>query len=150
MVEFSPPSFSCLLCHCIYPPTPCCGMNRSFFLPFPTNVHLIIVLNPSSSICTFVSLLNLVDIVGDRMGEHKILDEVGVMGGNKMLDEVGEWGEVDIVEEQIGEERDNVGEGGEGKMGENPMFDGRLTVSGQSRRIQAESPPSPGANELTP
>ena len=51
------------------------------------------------------------------MGENKILDEVGVMGGNKILDEVGEMGEVDIVEDKIGEKRDKVGEGGEGKMG---------------------------------
>ena len=50
------------------------------------------------------------------MGENKILDEVGVMGGNKILDEVCEMGEVDIVEDQIGEKRDKVGEGGEGKM----------------------------------
>ena len=46
-------------------------------------------------------MLDPVDIVDDRMGEHKILDEVGVMGGNKILDEVGEWGEVDIVEDEI-------------------------------------------------
>ena len=59
------------------------------------------------------------------MGENKILDEVGVMGGNKIPDEVGEWGEVDIVEDQIGEKRDKVGEGGEGKMGENPVCGGR-------------------------
>ena len=84
------------------------------------------------------------------MGENKILDEVGVTGGNKILDEVGELGEVDIVEDKIGEERDNIGEGGEGKMGENPVCGGALTVSGQSRRIHAESPPSPGANELKP
>jgi len=84
------------------------------------------------------------------MGENKILDEVGVMGGNKILDEVGEMGEVDIVEDQIGEKRDKVGEGGEGKMGENTVCGGALTVNGQSRRIHAESPPSPGANELKP
>ena len=84
------------------------------------------------------------------MGENKILDEVGVMGGNQILDEVGEMGEVDIVEDKIGEERDKVGEGGEGKMGENPMFGGGLTVNGQSRRIHADSPPSPGVNELKP
>ena len=84
------------------------------------------------------------------MGENKILDEVGVMGGNKILDEVGEWGEVDIVEDKIGEKRDKVGEGGEGKMGENPLFEGALTVNGQSRRIHADSLPSPGANELNP
>ena len=58
------------------------------------------------------------------MGEHKILDEVGVVGGNKILDEVGEMGEVDIVEDEIGEKRDKVGEGGEGKMGENPVCGG--------------------------
>jgi hypothetical protein len=84
------------------------------------------------------------------MGENKILDEVGVMGGNKILDEVGELGEVDIVEDQIREERDKVGEGGEGKMGENPVLGGVLIVSGQSRRIHADSPPSPGANEFKP
>ena len=84
------------------------------------------------------------------MGENKILDEVGVMGGNKILDEVGEWGEVDIVEDKIGEKRNKVGEGGEGKMGENPLFEGALTVNGQSRRIHADSLPSPGANELNP
>ena len=58
------------------------------------------------------------------MGEHQILDEVGVMEGNKILDEVGEWEEVDKVEDEIGEKRDKVGEGGEGKMGENPMCGG--------------------------
>ena len=84
------------------------------------------------------------------MGENKILDEVGVMGGNKILDEVGEWGEVDIVEDEIGEQRDKHSEGGEGKMKENPMFGGALTVNGQSRRIHADSPLSPGANELKP
>ena len=68
-----------------------------------------------------MSILDLVDIVGDRMGENKILDEVGVMGGNKILDEVGEWGEVDIVEDEVREKRDKVGEGGEGEMGENTM-----------------------------
>ena len=72
------------------------------------------------------------------------------MGGNQILDEVGEWGEVDIVEDEIRETRDKVGEGGEGKMGENPMFGKALTVNGQSRRIHADSPPSPGANELKP
>ena len=50
------------------------------------------------------------------MEEHHILDEVGVMGGTKILDEVGEWGEVDIVEDKIGEKRNKVGEGGEGQM----------------------------------
>ena len=84
------------------------------------------------------------------MGEHNILDEVGVMGGHQILDEVGEWGEVDTVEDEIGEKQNKVGEGGEGQMGENPMFGGALTVNGQSRRIHAESPPSPGANELKP
>ena len=70
------------------------------------------------------------------------------MGGNKILDEVGEWGEIDIVEDEIGEKRDIVGEGGEGQMGENPVCGGALTVKGQSRRIHADSPPFPGANEL--
>ena len=97
-----------------------------------------------------MSILDLVDIVGDRLGENKILDEVGVMGGYKMLDEVGEWGEVDIVEDEIDENRDIAGEGGEGKMGENPMCGEALTVRGQSRRIHADSPPFPGANELKP
>ena len=46
-------------------------------------------------------MLDPVDIVDDRMGEIKILDEVCVMGGNKILDEVGDWGEVDIVEDEI-------------------------------------------------
>ena len=78
------------------------------------------------------------------MGENKILDEVGVMGGNQILDEVCELGEVDIVEDKIREERDKVGEGGEGKVRENPMLGGVLIVSGQSRRIHANSPPSPG------
>ena len=50
-------------------------------------------------------LLDRVDIVDDRMGENKILDEVGVTGGNKILDEVGEWGEVDIVEDKIREKK---------------------------------------------
>ena len=58
------------------------------------------------------------------MGENQILDEVGVMGGNKILDEVCEMGEVDIVEDKIGEKRDKVGEGGEGKMGGNPVCGG--------------------------
>ena len=84
------------------------------------------------------------------MGEHKILDEVVVMGGHQILDEVAEMGEVDIVEDKIGEKRDKVGEGEEGKMGENTIWGGALTVNGQSRRIHAESPPSPGANELKP
>ena len=79
-----------------------------------------------------------------------MLDEVGVMGGNQILDEVGEMGEVDIVEDKIGEKRDNVGEGGEGQMEEKTICGGALTVNGQSRRIHAESPPSPGANELKP
>ena len=93
-------------------------------------------------------MLDLVDIVGDRMGEHKILDEVGVMGEHKILDEAGEWGEVDIVEDEIREKRDMVGEREEGKMEENPLSGGALTVRGQSRRIHANSPPFPGANEL--
>ena len=84
------------------------------------------------------------------MGEHKILYEVGVMGGNQILDEVGEWGEVDIVEDKIKEKRDKDAEGGEGQMEEHPMYGGALTVNGQSRRIHADSPPSPGANELKP
>ena len=84
------------------------------------------------------------------MGETKILDKVDVMGGNKILDEVGEWEEVDIVEDEIGGKRDKVNEGGEGKMGDIPVFGEALTVNGQSRRIHADSPPSPGANELKP
>ena len=84
------------------------------------------------------------------MGDNKILDAFSVMGGHKILDEVGEWGAVDIVEDEIGEKRDNVGEGGEGKMGENPSCEEALTVNGQSRRIHADSLPSPGANELNP
>ena len=84
------------------------------------------------------------------MGENKKLDEVGVMGGNIILDEVGEWGEIDIVEDEIKEKRDIVGEGGEGKMRENPICGGALTVKGQSRRIHADSPPFPWANELKP
>ena len=76
------------------------------------------------------------------MGENKILDEVGVMGGNQILDEVGEWGEVDIVEDKKREERDKVGEGGEGKMGENHMFwgfDRQWTKSTHPCRLSAVS-----------
>ena len=84
------------------------------------------------------------------MGENKILDEAGIMGGKKILDEVGEWEEVDIVGDKLREERDIIGEGGEGKMRENQLCGGALTVRGQSRRIHADSPPFPGANELKP
>ena len=49
------------------------------------------------------------DIVGDRMGEHKILDEVGEIGGNKILDIVGEREGVDIVGDEIREKGDKVG-----------------------------------------
>ena len=84
------------------------------------------------------------------MGENQILDEVGEMRRNKILDEVGERGEVIIVEDKIREKCDKVGEGGEGEMGENPMCGGTLTVKGQSRRIHADSPPTPSANELKP
>ena len=64
-----------------------------------------------------MSLLDLVDIVGDRMGENKRLDEVGEMEANQILDEVGGWEDIDIVGDEIGEQRDIVGEGGESKMG---------------------------------
>ena len=84
------------------------------------------------------------------MGENQILDEVGKMGGNKILDEVGERGEVDIVEDEIGEKRDIVGEGGECEMEGNPVCGEALTVRGRSRRIHADSPPFPGGNELKP
>ena len=60
------------------------------------------------------------------------------------------WEEVHIVKGQIREKRDKVGEGGEGQMGENPVSGEALTVNGQSRRIHADSLPSPGANELNP
>ena len=49
------------------------------------------------------------------------------MGGNKILDEVGERGDVDRVEDQIWNKRDNVGEG-ENKMGESPVCGSALTV----------------------
>ena len=50
-------------------------------------------------------------MVGDRIGDNKILDEVGEMEGNKILDEVGGREEVEIVENKIREERNKVGEG---------------------------------------
>ena len=68
-----------------------------------------------------MSIPDLVDIVGDRMEENKMLDKVGEEEGNKILDGVDEWGEVDIVEDGIREKRGIVGEGGEGKMGGNPI-----------------------------
>ena len=43
------------------------------------------------------------------------------MGGAKILDEVGERGEVYIVEDKICEERNKVGEWGDGQMGEDPI-----------------------------
>ena len=85
------------------------------------------------------------------MGEHNILDEVGVMGGNQILDEVGEWGEVDIVEDEI--EKQNATKSVKGekvKWEKIQCFGKALTVNGQSRRIHADSPPLPGANELKP
>ena len=72
------------------------------------------------------------------------------MGENKILDEVGGRAGVDIVEDNIREKHDTVNEGGEGKMGENLRCGRALTVKGQSRRIHADSPPCPGANELKP
>ena len=68
--------------------------------------------------------LDFIDMVGDRMGENDILDEVGGMGGNNIFEKAGERGEVDIVEDEIREKRDKVGEGREGKMEENQVCGG--------------------------
>ena len=125
-----------------------CWIEKLFLLLLPSNVHRISALKPSSSIDTF-GLLRFDDMVGDCMGENRILDEVGVREGNQILDDVGEREEADIVESTTGEEHDEVGKGGESKMGRNSMSTGSLIVNEQRRRIQPDpNPPSPGGNEL--
>ena len=78
------------------------------------------VLNPSLSNLTFASL----DLVDKETVENQIRGGVG-----RREDEIGE---VDIVEDQIREKHDEVGEG---RMGKGPVRGGSLTVSGQRRRI---------------